>query len=274
MTGAALPTVGVRRVNYRLKVALIQLGVLLVLLGLWWFFTDVRPLWPRYVLPDPAAVWTEVHYGLFGHAPDGKLSMAILNSLRRVASGFLIAVASGLVVGVVLSAWKLARDVVSGYLTAVQSVPSIALVPLAILFFGLNERAVLAVVILEGFIPVALSVAGALGNVPPALRTAGRTLGARGLGLVTRVMLPASLPNLIGGLRTAWSFSWRALIGAELLTTNPGLGQLLEIGRNTANVALVFTTIITVGVVGALFDMLIRFLEARIRYNYGLESEA
>ena len=189
-------------------------------------------------------------------------------------TGFVIALASGLLVGVLLSIWKPLRDVVSGYLTAIQSVPSIAFVPLAILFFGLNERAVLAVVILEGFIPVALSVASALGNVPPALRTAGRTLGAGGLGLVTRVMLPASLPNLVGGLRTAWSYSWRALIGAELLTTNPGLGQLLEIGRNTANVALVFTTIITVGVVGALFDILIRSLESRIRYNYGLEAES
>ncbi|ULH16854.1 ABC transporter permease [Deinococcus sp. KNUC1210] len=260
--------------NYRLKVVSIQLGGLLALLGLWWFFTDVRPIWPKYVLPDPGAVWTEMKFGLFGKSPDGKLTMSILNSLRRVAIGFLIAVGSGLVVGVILSVSKSLRDVVSGYLTAVQSVPSIAFVPLAILFFGLNERAVLAVVILEGFIPVALSVAGALGNVPPALRTAGRTLGAKGIGLVTRVMLPASLPNLVGGLRTAWSFSWRALIGAELLTTNPGLGQLLEIGRNTANVALVFTTIITVGVVGALFDVLIRSLESRIRYNYGLEGES
>ncbi|WP_350245290.1 ABC transporter permease [Deinococcus sonorensis] len=87
-------------------------------------------------------------------------------------------------------------------------------------------------------------------------------------------MFPASLPSLVGGLRTAWSFSWRALIGAELLTTNPGLGQLLEIGRNTANAALVISTILIVGVVGGLFDQLIRALEARVRRDHGLEVQS
>lgn len=257
----------------RARTALLQLGGLLLLLLLWWVLTDVRKIWPAYVMPGPKAVWTEISYGLFGKAPDGKLAGAILSSLRRVATGYLIAVAAGTLAGLALSAWRGLRETVGGYLMAIQSVPSIAFVPLAIVVLGLNERAVLAVVILEGFIPMALSVSSALGNVPPALRVAGRTLGAGGMGLVTRVMLPASLPSLIGGLRTAWSFSWRALIGAELLTTNPGLGQLLEIGRNTANAALVIATILIVGVVGGLFDLLIRALEGRVRRDYGLEGE-
>ena len=79
MTRAALPAGRAWVMNYRLKVVLIQLGGLLALLGLWWFFTDVHPIWPKYVMPDPAAVWTEIKFGLFGQAPDGKLSMAIVN---------------------------------------------------------------------------------------------------------------------------------------------------------------------------------------------------
>ncbi|WP_110885071.1 ABC transporter permease [Deinococcus yavapaiensis] len=248
-----------------------QLVGVAALLLVWWFFTKVRPLFPSYVLPAPDAVLKELQYGLFGELPDGRLGVSIINSLRRVAIGYVTALALGLGFGMVLAASKSVRDVVGGWLTAVQSIPSIAFVPFAILLFGLNDRAVLFVVILEGFIPVTLAVSSALQNVPPGWRTAGRTLGASSTQLFTKVLLPASLPNLATGARLAWSFSWRALIGAELLTANPGLGQALEIGRNTANMALVLATILIVGVLGGLFDAVLHVLETRVRRNYGLE---
>lgn len=247
------------------------LGVLL-LIGLWYLVTDVLHVWPPYVIPGPDKVWEEIRYGIAGPGPgDGKLLMAVGSSLRRVALGYLIALCLGLAFGLVLASLRVLRETLGSYLTAIQSIPSIAFVPLAILVFGLNERAVLFVVVLEGFIPVALGVSSALLNVPPAWRVAGRTLGAGGLGMIFKVTLPASLPQAVTSLRTAWSFSWRALIGAELLTSNPGLGQLLETGRNTANMAMVLATIIIVGVVGGLFDALIRAIEARLRRDYGLE---
>lgn len=243
------------------------LGVLFV----WWFFTKIRPVFPSYVMPAPDAVLKELQYGLFGELPDGRLGVSIVNSMRRVAIGYAVALGLGLGLGMILAVAKPLRDVVGGWLTAIQSIPSIAFVPFAILLFGLNDRAVLFVVILEGLIPVALAVSSALQNVPPAWRTAGRTLGASNLQLLTKVLLPASLPNLATGARLAWSFSWRALIGAELLTANPGLGQALEIGRNTANMALVLATLVIVGVLGGLFDAVLRSLETRVRRNYGLE---
>lgn len=250
-----------------------QLGGLLLLLALWWLVTDVLKLYPPYVFPSPRAVWTEISYGLWGTGPqDGKLLSAIGNSLRRVLVGYGIAVLLGGIVGLVMRAWRPLRETLGAYLTGIQSVPSIAFVPFAILFFGLNERAVLFVVILEGFIPVALAVSGALMNVPPALRIAGRTLGARGLGLTTGVLLPSAVPSILTGLRTAWSFAWRALVGAELLVSaSASLGAQLEIGRNTANMALVIATIVIIGTIGGLFDALLRTLEARVRRDYGLE---
>ena len=245
------------------------LGVALIVLA-WWLLTDVFHVWEEYVFPPPQDVWEEFSYGLFGQAPGGRLGLAIANSLRRVAIGYVAALALGLTLGTLLAAFRPVREVVGGWLTALQSIPSIAFVPLAILWFGLNDRAVLFVVILEGFIPVALAVSSALQNVPPAWRTAGRTLGAAGLALYTKVLLPASLPNLATGARLAWSFSWRALIGGELLTANPGLGQLFETGRNTANMALVIATLIVVGVLGGLFDVVLRAVENQVRTNFGL----
>ncbi|MBZ9753117.1 ABC transporter permease subunit [Deinococcus sp. HMF7620] len=250
-----------------------QFAGLLVILGLWWLVTDVLKVYPPYVFPGPKAVWTEISYGLWGTGPqDGKLLSAIAGSLRRVLTGYVIAVALGVGVGLLMGAWRPLRTTLGAYLTGIQSVPSIAFVPFAILFLGLNERAVLFVVILEGFIPVALAVSGALLNVPPALRVAGRTLGAGPLSLMLRVLLPASVPNILTGLRTAWSFAWRALVGGELLIAGASsLGEQLEVGRNTANVALVLATIIIIGIIGGLFDALLRAAEGRVRRNYGLE---
>lgn len=250
-----------------------QLSGLALILAIWWLVTDVLKLYPAYVFPGPKAVWTEISYGLWGTGPqDGKLLAAISGSLRRVLTGYLVAVALGGLTGLLMGAWLPLRATLGAYLTGLQSVPSIAFVPFAILFFGLNERAVLFVVILEGFIPVALAVSGALLNVPPALRVAGRTLGAQGAGLTWRVLLPASVPNLLTGLRTAWSFAWRALVGGELLIAGAkSLGEQLEVGRNTANVALVLSTIIIIGIIGGLFDTLLRTVEARVRRDYGLE---
>ena len=112
-------------------------------------------------------------------------------------------------------------------------------------------------------------------NVPPALRIAGRTLGARGLDLTTGVLLPSAVPSILTGLRTAWSFAWRALVGGELLIAGAkSLGELLEVGRNTANVALVLATILIIGVIGGLFDALLRRAEGRVRRDYGLEVQA
>lgn len=252
-----------------------QLGGLLLLLLVWWLVTDRLRLYPSYVFPGPTAVWTEIAYGLWGTGPqDGKLLNAIAGSLRRVLTGYVVAVALGGLTGMLMGAWRPLRTTLGAYLTGIQSVPSIAFVPFAILFLGLNERAVLFVVILEGFIPVALAVSGALLNVPPALRLAGRTLGARGPGLMLRVLLPAAIPGVLTGLRTAWSFAWRALVGAELLISGAkSLGEQLEVGRNTANIALVLATILIIGGVGGLFDGLLRALETRVRRDYGLEVQ-
>lgn len=258
----------------RWRSVLWQLVGLLVILAVWWLVTDVLKVYPSYVFPSPRAVWTEVSYGLWGTGPqDGKLLSAIAGSLRRVLTGYVIAVALGGIVGLIMGAWPPVRATLGSYLTGIQSVPSIAFVPFAILFLGLNEKAVLFVVILEGFIPVALAVSGALLNVPPALRIAGRTLGARGPALTWRVLLPAAVPNVLTGLRTAWSFAWRALVGGELLIAgSTSLGEQLEVGRNTANVALVLATIIIIGVIGGLFDLLLRTVEGRVRRDYGLEG--
>ncbi|GGJ40136.1 ABC transporter permease [Deinococcus roseus] len=250
-----------------------QIVGVLFLLGSWYLFTSVLKLQPSYVMPTPEMVWEEYRYGFIksDNPNDGQLIYAIGNSLRRVFTGYGIGIIIGVIIGVILSTNQILRAVVGGWLIALQSIPSIAYIPLAIIWFGLNEKAVLFVVVLEATLPVALALSGALLNVQPAVVTAGRNLGAVGLKVYTHVLLPASLPNIFTGIRVAWSFAWRALVGGELLSHAAGLGQLLETGRNVSNTALVLATMIIIGVVGVLFEQLIQRLENRVRSNYGLE---
>lgn len=249
-----------------------QVSGLVIVLAAWWLVTDVLKIWPPYVFPSPTKVWEQIAFGLWGTGPhDGKLLQAIGNSVTRIGIGFGLSLIAGGVLGLLMGSIRALRLVLGGYLTGIQSVPSIAWVPFAILFFGLNERAILAVVILEGAIPVALALSGAIANVYPAWRVAARTLGAQSTSYMLKVMLPASLPQFTGGLRSAFSFAWRAMIGAELLTPNIGLGQQLEIGRNTSQADLVLATIILIGIMGAVVDTVLRAYERKIRRDYGLE---
>lgn len=241
---------------------------LCVFLALWFVCADVFKLYPPYQMPPLLG------NGIVREWIDGPgFYQAALQSLRRIAIGYTAAVALGAVLGIILSLSSVIRNIVGGWLTLIQSIPSIAFVPLALIWFGLNERAVLFVVILEGMIPIALTISSSIANVPPSLRTAGRTLGAKNLSLYTHVLLPASLPNLTTALRTAWAFSWRALIGAELLTPNMGLGQLLETGRNVSNTALVLAALFAVGGFGLCMDLVLRRWERNIRNQYGLEED-
>lgn len=248
------------------------LGVLF-LLGVWYLMTSVLKLRPVYVVPTPELVFEEYRYGFFrsDNPNDGQLTYAILNSLRRMATGFGIGVSIGVIVGIIISTHQVLRSVVGGWLIALQSIPSIAYVPLAIIWFGLGEKAVIFVVALEAMLPVALALSSALLNVQPSVITAGRNLGAKGLKLYTHVLVPASLPNIFTGFRVAWSFAWRALVGGELLSSTLGLGQLLETGRNVSNAALVLATMIIICLVGVIFEQIIQRIENKIRSNYGLE---
>jgi NitT/TauT family transport system permease protein len=248
---------------------------LVVFALIWIVIVDLLKLYKPFQIPPllgENSISQEIDFGFFKSPPEGGAMLnALINSLKRIAVGFSAAIGIGFVVGMILSTSSILRGIIGAWLTGIQSVPSIAFVPLALIWFGLNEKAVLFVVILEGFIPVALAISSSIINVAPTLRTAGRTLGASGLALYLRVLLPASLPNLTSALRTAWSFAWRALIGAELLASSGGLGKMLETGRNTSSIALVMTTILLIGFLGIVMDTVMRAWETTIRRNYGLE---
>ncbi|MFF2329238.1 MULTISPECIES: ABC transporter permease [unclassified Streptomyces] len=234
-----------RRLRPPAAAAVAVLGVLLL-----WQAAYARGL--STTLPSPSSVAA----ALAGTWRDGTLLPSLGHSLLRTGAGFVLSVVLGVLTGLLVHRVRPAREVLSPVLSALQSLPAAGLVPLAVVVLGESEGAVYAVVLLGAVPPVALGLAGALGRIPPLLLRAGRSLGAHGLPYVRHILLPAALPGLVAALRQGWTFGWRALMTAELITTAPlpGVGQLLDSGKQQDDTALVLAAVLLILAVGVVVE--------------------
>ncbi|WP_030762497.1 ABC transporter permease [Streptomyces griseus] len=208
-------------------------------------------------LPAPSAVWD----GLADMWLQGTLLEVVWTSVSRGLSGFLLALAIGTPLGLLVARVKFVRAAIGPILSGLQSLPSVAWVPPAVLWFGLNDAMMYTVILLGAVPSIANGLVSGVDQVPPLFLRAGRTLGATGLRGTWHVVLPAALPGYLAGLKQGWAFSWRSLMAAEIIASSPdlglGLGQLLENGRNNIDLPGVFLAILLILVVGIAIDLLI-----------------
>jgi NitT/TauT family transport system permease protein len=226
---------------------------------------------PTYALPSPA----DVGLRLVDLVQQGLLLEAIGTSVTRGGVGFVIAVLVGTPLGLLVGRVRAVRRGIGPILSGLQSLPSVAWVPAAIVFFGLGEGAIYAVVLLGAVPSIANGMVSGIDQVPPLFLRVGRVLGARGLSSARHVLLPAVLPAYLGGLRQGWAFSWRSLMAAELIVNSPelgyGLGQLLDQGRLLNDMSWVFSGILGILVVGIAVELcLFAPLERRVLRRRGL----
>jgi len=231
-----------------------------LLLLLAWHLVTSSGLVPGHQLPSPRAV--------LGAATDlwqrGQLQTHVAISAQRVLSGFAIGSALGLLVGslVGLSRWFAAA--LAPTIGAVRAVPSLAWVPLLILWIGINEDSKVTLITIGAFFPVFTTVAGALRHVDPHLVEAGRAFGLRGVRLLRTVQLPAVVPTVVSGLRLALAQSWLFVVAAELIASSMGLGFLLTDSANNGRVDRMLLAILSFAVLGKLTDALLGLGEKRL----------
>lgn len=245
----------------------VAIGLLLLV----WELVYRAGVQPTYALPSPA----DVGLVLLEQLRDGTLLEAIGTSVERGGLAFVVAVAVGTPLGLLVGRVRAVRRGIGPLLSGLQSLPSIAWVPAAIIFFGLGEAAIYAVVLLGAVPSIANGMVSGIDQVPPLFLRVGRVLGARGLASARYVLLPAVLPAYLGGLRQGWAFSWRSLMAAELIVRSPelgvGLGQLLDQGRLLSDMSLVFAGILGILVVGIAVELcLFAPLERRVLRRRGL----
>jgi NitT/TauT family transport system permease protein len=209
---------------------------------------------PSWKLPSPAQVWD----ALARQAATGNLWLSTFNSLRKGVEGFLIALAIGLPLGILLGLNRWARLLLRPLITGLQQLPSVAWVPAAIIWFGLSDATIFAVVLLGATPSIVNGLISGIDQIPPIYLRAGKVLGARGFTFIKDILLPASWPGFLAGLEQGWAFSWRSLMAAELIAINPalgpGLGGMLDTARQLGDMAWVLGTIILILAVGVLVE--------------------
>ncbi|WP_318200678.1 ABC transporter permease [Streptomyces sp. SCL15-4] len=208
-------------------------------------------------LPSPGAVG-----GAFRDAwLRGDLLGYIWTSVSRGLLGFAFALVIGTPLGLLVARVKFVRAAIGPILSGLQSLPSVAWVPPAVIWLGLNNSMMYAVILLGAVPSIANGLVSGVDQVPPLFLRAGRTLGATGAKGVWYVTLPAALPGYVAGLKQGWAFSWRSLMAAEIIAQFPdlgvGLGQLLENGRTASDMAMVFEAILLILFVGIAIDLLL-----------------
>ena len=222
-------------------------------------------------IPSPSAVWRAFVAGV----SDGSIPRAAVRTLARLAFSFVAAIAIGTALGVGLALNDFARRSIRPLVVALQITPFVAWVPLAVVWFGVTERAVVFVAIVGAFPSMTLATIAAFRTVPPLLKRAGRTLGADGWPLYRHVIFPAALPGYIGGLQQAWGFAWKALMAGELIIAaagSRGLGQLLA--HNQDDVPTMLAALAVIVVIGVAVDYLVfGRLDRAIRRKRGLLIE-
>jgi NitT/TauT family transport system permease protein len=246
----------------------ILLAVGIVLLA--WQLVVLAGLQPSHVLPGPM----EVLPRLASDVNTQELLPALAITARRAALGFALALIIGTLIGLAIVRWKLLRAGVASLITGLQTMPSIAWFPLAILLFGLTEQAIMFVVILGAAPSVANGLISGVDQVPRLLVRAGRVLGARGFNLYRQVILPAAVPNFVGGMKQAWAFAWRSLMAGELLVIiagQPSLGVRLQLAREFSDADGLLATMLVVLAIGIIVDILaFGTLERIVRHRWGL----
>ena len=245
-----------------------KLAALALALGLWQLIA-ISGWRESYVLPGPVPVFVE----LADRVATGEFWKAVGVTMTRGIVGFAIAAVLGLVLGVLVARSRILRAAIGSLITGLQTMPSIAWFPLAILLFQLSEQAILFVILIGAVPSIANGVIGGVDYVPALLVRAGRNVGASGLSLYRHVILPAALPSIVTGLKQGWAFAWRSLLAGELLVAianRPSLGQFLMQSRDFGDTSYMIALMIVILVIGIAVDAVFSAIERGIRRRRGV----
>ena len=228
---------------------------------------------PPWVLPGPLNALTRV----WDWTLDGTLAAATSTTMTRAIIGYAIALLVGAAIGLIVASVPVLRTAVGSLITGVQTMPSIAWFPLAILLFQLSEQAILFVVVLGAAPAIANGLIHGIDHTPPLLHRAGRVLGATGIDRYRFVVLPAAIPGFVGGLKQGWAFAWRSLMAGELLVViaeRPSLGVRLQFARELSDAEGLLATMLMILAIGVLVDALFfTRLEQTVRRRWGLTPQ-
>jgi len=234
-----------------------------------WQVVTMAEIWPSFALPSPPSVLST----LWENTENGRILRALAISMQRLVIGFAISIIIGMAVGILNGTVRGADETLGTIVLGLQSLPSVVWLPLAVLWLGLNERAIVFVVLMGSLFSISISARDGVQNISPLLKRAGQTYGATSWQMYRYVIIPGMTPSIAHGLKLGWSFAWRSLMAGELLFAGLGLGQMLNMGRDLNDMSLVLAVMLVIILVGLTMDRLVfGRLEAWVRERWGLQT--
>src|SRR6201996_4323918 len=227
--------------------------------------------WKKYVLPGPGVtlsnLWDQAQTGLLWHA--------VGDTLLRAVLGYALAVVIGTVVGLLVARVPPLRAAVGSLITGLQTLPSAAWIPFAIILFGLNNSAIIFIIVMASAPAIANAVISGVDYIPPLLLKSGKVIGLRGPGLTWHLVVPEALPTFVAGLKQAWAFTWHALLTAELLVLvagEPSIGQLFSSDQDQTDMPSTIAVMIVILVLGIVVDGAFSLANNKIRKRWGISQ--
>tara|TARA_B100000287_G_scaffold183935_1_gene173968 strand:- start:5724 stop:6482 length:759 start_codon:yes stop_codon:yes gene_type:complete len=232
-----------------------------------WQGIDSADIWPDNIFPSPIEVGEDLLFGI----SDGSLFYGIATSMWRLIVGLAIAIGGGMLLGIFMARVETVNQTIGSLVLGLQSIPSVAWVPLAILWFGLSDAGIVFVTAIGAIFAVTINTYTGVKNINPSFIEAARNMGAKGTQLVTTILIPAAFPYMITGFKQGWAFAWRGVIGAELLFSFLGLGFLLNVGRQLNDVSQVIAMMLVIMGIGILIDgFVFKKIEDKVMTKWGL----
>lgn len=231
-----------------------------------WALVYKLNIWDSRIFPSPLSVIKTLIIGF----ADGSFIYALNQSITRLLIGYFLSLIIGISLGILMGRIKWFDDTMGSLFLGMLALPSVCWIPLAILWFGVSEISVIFIIVIGSTLSISISTKQGMGNILPIYLKAAKTMGSKGLNTYTHVVLPASLPSIISGMKIGWSFAWRSLMAAELIYAGTGLGHLLNKGRDLNDMSLVIAVMIVIVVIGIFVDKFIfTSIEKRMEDKWG-----
>jgi NitT/TauT family transport system permease protein len=243
----------------------------LAALALVWVVWELIHLtgWKKYVLPGPGVtlsnLWQQAQTGLLWHA--------IGDTMMRAVLGYGVALVIGIVVGLLVARIPPLRAAVGSLITGLQTLPSAAWIPFAIILLSLNTSTIVFIIVMAAAPAIANGVIAGVDYIPPLLLKSGKMIGLRGLSLTWHLVMPAALPTFMAGMKQAWAFTWHALLTAELLVLVagvPSIGVLFQADQDQTDMPSTIAIMIVILILGILVDAAFGVANRAVRKRWGL----
>lgn len=254
-----------KKYKERRKSLFISVTAVTIFLIIWALVTDTLKLFPGPALPGPVKVFTSFVYKLTNSNPDnGTLFMHIAASLEVALRGYFIGAMVGIPLGIATAWWRRADLIITPLFDMIRPIPTIAWIPLMIVWFGIGTGAKSAIVFMSAFVPCVINTYSGIKATSAVHLWVAQTFGASRFTMLKTIAIPTALPQIFTGLRVSLGSAWTALAAAEILSASRGLGFMIQINRTLARPDLIIVGMLTIGAVGALLSFLLKVLEKRL----------